>query len=68
MPGVRTRARRRRLLKSYGPKRQRYVNMGPEEEDGVSGWMFPRSRMIRQRGVWVSADYNDGSRDLPADY
>ena len=38
---------------------------GPYVEDGISGALIEKRKAVRQRGVWVSARWQDGTRDQP---
>jgi hypothetical protein len=46
----------------------RGYNFGPQQQDGVSGFIWPVRLMIRQRGVLVHRSYSQGSRDRPDTY
>ncbi len=45
-----------------------YLGQGPQAEDAISGWWYPKKDMIRQDGFLVYREYREGSRDKPEDY
>jgi hypothetical protein len=63
---MRSRARRRplRRVNTYG----KYFGMGPQADDAISGWTFPKQLMVKQRGQLVSRDESDDSLDKPEDW
>jgi len=42
--------------------------MGPQQEDAISGWLFPVRLMTNQRGGLVSKSLKDGSIDQPKEW
>lgn len=46
----------------------KYFGMGPQAEDAVSGWYFPKKLMVKQRGRLVSARLADESLDMPQEW
>lgn len=45
-----------------------WYGYGPQAEDAVSGWLFPKRLMTTQRGRLVSRNYADGSLDRPKEW
>lgn len=45
-----------------------WYGYGPEVEDSVSGWLFPKRLMTNQRNGLVSRQYKDGSLDRRTEY
>lgn len=41
----------------------KWLGFGRQQEDAVSGWLFPVRLMVKQRGRLVSADPSDESLD-----
>ena len=46
----------------------RWFGMGPQADDVISGWKFPKRQMTRQRSGLVSYKISDGSIDFPPEY
>lgn len=61
MPRSPARKRPIRRIRTHG----KWLHMGPQVTDAVSGWPIPKRLTITQRGVPVARDYKDGSRDRP---
>ena len=63
---MRQRGRRRSIRRRN--RTNHYWGMGPQVEDGISGWLRPVSETVLQRGVPVSNRLNDDSLDRPKSY
>ena len=46
----------------------RWYGFGSQVEDAVSGWLFPKRLMTKQRSGLVSYKISDGSIDFPKEY
>lgn len=64
--GIRQAGRRRPVQRNRAEGM--WFGMGKQEEDGISGWLFPIRLMTRQRGVWISPRPKDESLDYPETY
>lgn len=60
-PSMHQRGRRRRIKRVRADGQ--WYGFGPEVEDAVSGWLFPKRLMTEQRGGMVSKFYADNSLD-----
>lgn len=64
---MRSPGRRRPLIRSRAGGNLGY-NMGPTQQDGRSGFIFPRRFMFLQKGVWVHRSLAENTRDRPETY
>lgn len=60
--GVHQSGRRRGIVRVIADGN--WYGMGPEVEDAVSGWSFPKRLMTKQRTGLISYRLSDGSLDL----
>ena len=65
---TRSKVRRRMERPRRGEDGHGWVGYGPMVTDGILGVRIPRREAVKQRGVWVSRDYQKGCLDRPTSY